>query len=161
MQKRKFSFSRYFPFSGQDEGSSMVHEGCFYSSQHQGVNKKYLKLVPLLDEEQLRRVPSNEDFWARRRSQLISVSNNDNMCPCMNFMFQEQLKEMQKIIQTRGLVDLSKACLIDNEQFSKSDQSLSSNIKFGGMYKHEIHFFSNSSNHVFRNIRSRLTRLTQ
>ena len=68
IMERRFSFSRYFPLSGHDEATRKDEVG---SSRQENSLNKNLKLIPLLDEEQLRKVPSNEDWWARRRSQLI------------------------------------------------------------------------------------------
>ena len=75
-----------------------------------------MDLISLLDEEQLRTVPSTEEIWSRRKSLLQSVDDDEGICPCLARIFREQLEEMRRILPARRSVDLSQVSQIDEEQ---------------------------------------------
>ena len=75
-----------------------------------------VKLISLLDEEQLQQVPSTEEIWSRRKSLLAGLDDDEGICPCLARIFREQLEEMKRILPARGSVDLTRVSKIDAEQ---------------------------------------------
>lgn len=75
-----------------------------------------VKLISLLDEEQLRQAPSTEEIWSRRKSLLASLDDDEGICPCLARIFREQLDEMKRILPARGSLDLTQVSKIDAEQ---------------------------------------------
>ena len=48
------------------------------------------KLISMIDEEQLKRAPSSEDWWTRRKSQILEARDDQSFCPCLSTMFSNQ-----------------------------------------------------------------------
>ena len=70
----------------------------------------------MIDQEQLHKAPSSEDWWTRRKSQLLGAQDNETICPCLSTMFRTQAEEMQRIITPRGSLDLTLASRLDEQQ---------------------------------------------
>ena len=104
---RKLHFDRSFSVS--EVGSVGVAD----SGQPGPTN---VKLISLLDEEQLRQAPSTEEIWSRRKSLLAGLEDDEGICPCLARIFREQLEEMKRILPARGSADLTRVSKIDAEQ---------------------------------------------
>ena len=46
-----------------------------------------IKLISLLDQEQLQQAPSREEIWTRRKSLLAGLEEDEGICPCLARIF--------------------------------------------------------------------------
>ena len=114
MNRNKLSYSRHLV---APETSLQVSEvGSVGRDLAHPPSSQNIKLISLLDEEQLRTVPSTEEIWSRRKSLQQSLDDDEGICPCLARIFREQLEEMRRILPARGSVDLSHVSQIDSEQ---------------------------------------------
>ena len=110
------TFSRYLkPGSIYDTAEIVGNVGNGPAADRMGMRRDS-RLISVLDKEQLSRLPSSDDWWARRKSQLLGANDDENMCPCISTMFREQLEEMNRILPHRDSLDLTLVSQIDEEQ---------------------------------------------
>ena len=84
------------------------------------------KLISMIDEEQLNRAPSSEDWWSRRKSQILEAQNDKSFCPCLSAMFTNQVGYMQRMTTPRGSMDLTLVSRLDSQQLSSTTHRRSS-----------------------------------
>lgn len=78
------------------------------------------KLISMIDEEQLNRAPSSEDWWSRRKSQILEAQNDQSFCPCLSAMFMNQVADIQRMTTPRGSLDLTLVSRLDSQQLSSA-----------------------------------------
>ena len=109
-------FSRYFkPGSIFDTAEMIGNVGNGTEADGMGMRRDS-RLISVLDEEQLSRLPSSDDWWSRRKSQLLGANDDENICPCISAILKEQLEEMNRIVPHRDSLDLTLVSQIDEEQ---------------------------------------------
>ena len=79
-----------------------------------------MKLISMIDEEQLNKTPSSEDWWSRRKSQILGAQDDQSFCPCLSTMFRNQVKEIQRLTTPRGSLDLTLVSRLDDQQLSST-----------------------------------------
>ena len=83
-------------------------------------NSLDMKLISMIDEEQLNKTPSSEDWWSRRKSQILGAQDDQSFCPCLSTMFRNQVKEIQRLTTPRGSLDLTLVSRLDDQQLSST-----------------------------------------
>ena len=122
MNRNIFSYSRHLT-SHPDKSLHASEVGSLSKDAGGPSTSQNIKLISMLDEEQLKQVPSTEEIWSRRKSLLLNVDDDEGICPCLARIFREQLEEMKRILPARGSVDLSQVSQIDKEQTERPRRS--------------------------------------
>ena len=109
-------FSRYFnPGSLYDTADRVGNVGNGPGADRLGLRRDS-RLISVLDDEQLSRLPSSDDWWSRRKSQILGANDDENICPCISTMFREQLDELNRMVPRKDSLDLTLVSQIDEEQ---------------------------------------------
>ena len=115
MKIQATNFSRHFQ-NIKDKDYTVGDLGAWGNKEGLFRNTLNMNLIPMIDQEQLHKAPSSEDWWTRRKSQLLGAQDNETICPCLSTMFRTQAEEMQRIITPRGSLDLTLASHLDEQQ---------------------------------------------
>ena len=89
-------------------------------------NSLDMKLISMIDDEQLHKAPSSEDWWSRRKSQILGAQDDQSFCPCLSTMFRNQVKEIQRLTTPRGSLDLTLVSRLDDQQLLSATKRRSS-----------------------------------